>query len=183
MPAAPVASREAKNTRVSHYRYAEHAGIPCAMVLRPIARSPRSTGLDSLRRPHAVPTRKDRHRCLANLIPASGDRDHTPSPSARGPARHARPPASIASRTTCRDDRDTPSREVRDGADTTSDFNSEKAKYFHARGLTRFLKIRCRANQSIAALPAPFGHTPPRDLYHIHQKRIPSCCQRGWRQA
>jgi hypothetical protein len=28
----------------------EQTGIPCAMVLRLIARSPRSTGLDSLRR-------------------------------------------------------------------------------------------------------------------------------------
>jgi hypothetical protein len=50
-------------------------GIPCAMVLRLIARSPRSAGLDSLRRPQA--------RHLQGLIPASGDQDHTPSPSVK----------------------------------------------------------------------------------------------------
>src|SRR5690242_19247037 len=50
------------------------AGIPCAMVLRLIARSPRSAGLDSLRRLGLV---------TRGLTPASGDQDHTPSPSVR----------------------------------------------------------------------------------------------------
>jgi hypothetical protein len=48
-------------------------GLPCAMVLRLIARSPRSTGLSSLR-PTGLLTRW--------LTPASGGQDHTPLPSA-----------------------------------------------------------------------------------------------------
>ena len=48
---APAALRASvKSTQASHYRYAANHGIPCAMVLRRITRSPRSAGLDSLRR-------------------------------------------------------------------------------------------------------------------------------------
>jgi hypothetical protein len=49
-------------------------GIPCAMVLRLIARSPRCPGFDS----HLPPGLLTR-----GLIPASGDQDHTPSPSVK----------------------------------------------------------------------------------------------------
>ena len=48
------------------------------------------------------------------LIPASGDRDNTTSPSACNITRRLMPPASIASRAACRDDRDTPSLQARD---------------------------------------------------------------------
>jgi hypothetical protein len=96
--------------------------------LRPIARSPRCSGLFG-------------HRRLSNtstgLIPASGDQDHTPWPSASAALRPRAAAASITSRATCRDDRDTPSDEVRDGGNLTSDCVSEKENYFHCRPLTR----------------------------------------------
>jgi hypothetical protein len=50
-----------------------HSGTPCAMVLRLIARSPRSTGLVSLRRSSII---------SISLTPASGGQDHAPLPSA-----------------------------------------------------------------------------------------------------
>src|SRR5689334_22654209 len=73
--AAPMARlQQGKQAAVTTGK-AGAAGIPCAMVLRLIARSPRSAGLDSLRRLGLV---------TRGLIPASGDQDHTPSPSVKG---------------------------------------------------------------------------------------------------
>jgi hypothetical protein len=63
-PAALRASEE--STQASHYRYAETVRRSLRNGLRLIPRSPRSAGLDSLRR---LPS-------LADLIPASGNRDH-----------------------------------------------------------------------------------------------------------
>jgi hypothetical protein len=57
------------------------------------------TGLFCLRRPSII---------SMSLIPASGDQDHTPLPSASARL-ISRAYASTAARTTCRDDRDTPS--------------------------------------------------------------------------
>jgi hypothetical protein len=64
-----------------------------------------------------------------NLIPASGDQDHTALPSASGALRLARD-TSIASRATSRDDRDTPSCRARDDATLHVIRSSEKEKYF-----------------------------------------------------
>src|SRR5215468_1784518 len=55
----------------------ESSGLPCAMVLRLIARSPREPGLI------APVVRKLRQ--IANLASASGGQDHTPLPSASAP--------------------------------------------------------------------------------------------------
>ena len=41
---APAAACATKSTRVSNHRYAASAGIPCAMVLRLMSRSPRGPG-------------------------------------------------------------------------------------------------------------------------------------------
>ena len=67
-------------------------GLPCAMVLRLIARSPRSTGLVSLRR-----------GAFRSLDPSVGGQDHAPSPSASLCDRLAAF-ASIAPRLTFRDE-------------------------------------------------------------------------------
>ena len=60
----------------------KQAGIPRAMVLRLASCSRRSAGLDSLRRPGFM---------TRGLIPASGDHDHTTSPSALGLRSSAQP--------------------------------------------------------------------------------------------
>jgi len=86
---------------------AETTGIPCATVLTAASCSPWSTvwstGLDSLHRPGII---------TQDLIPASGDQDHTTWPSAgmlssareraEPPHVHRTPPPYV------RDDRDTP---------------------------------------------------------------------------
>jgi len=72
--AAPMARLQQSKQAAVTTGKAGAAGIPCAMVLRLIARSPRSAGLDSLRRRGLV---------TCGLIPASGDQDHAPSPSVK----------------------------------------------------------------------------------------------------
>jgi hypothetical protein len=57
----------------SHSRYAERSGLPCAMVLTAYSALSSVTGL-FCHRPPGLMTR--------GLIPASGDQDHTPWPSA-----------------------------------------------------------------------------------------------------
>jgi hypothetical protein len=73
-----------ESTRVSHRRHAKRSGIPCAMVLRLITRSPRRPGFDCLRRlkiitfrldpsiggpgPHAFAVRKECFRRRANAL-------------------------------------------------------------------------------------------------------------------
>jgi hypothetical protein len=103
----------------------KHSGLPCAMALRLIPRSPRRSGFlvtvacGSMR----VRARSGRH-ATADLTPASRRQDHTTSPSAASPfvsapfddSRETRPAipcapdaaASTASRFNVRDDRDTP---------------------------------------------------------------------------
>ena len=100
--AAPIASfaKTKRQTSVVTTGWPKHSGTPCTMVLQLIARSPRSTGLASLRRLRIHPA--------ARLIPASGDQDHTPSPSASAhivcaPPRPSHPALDV------RDDRDAPS--------------------------------------------------------------------------
>src|ERR1700754_1981000 len=106
-------------------------GIPCAMVLTAASCSPRSAGLDSLHRPGII---------TRDLIPASGDQDHTTWPSARmlSPAReraepphvHRTPPPYV------RDDRDTPLQWRRDGERIIMDFGKMEVEYFCGPGLT-----------------------------------------------
>jgi hypothetical protein len=92
--------RKTKSTRVSHHRYAETSGIPCAMVLAAYGALSPVSGLVS-HRPRAM-----RKHCR-ELIPASGDQDHTISPHAlaapvtRNRKRPSHPAPNV------RDDRDT----------------------------------------------------------------------------
>jgi hypothetical protein len=123
--------------------------------LRLISRSPRCPGFDSHRRRQISACRrpKGRHRQFANLIPASGDQDHTPSPSAstllvrQSQNVHRIPlPTSvtIAIRPSC-------------GGGTAGNIHlicvSEKAKYFSIARLTRFLN-RCLSGKSVVRLDA-----------------------------
>src|SRR5262249_37742317 len=77
----------------------KQSGIPCAMVLRLPSCSRRSAGLDSLR-PPGLMTR--------GLIPASGDHDHTTSPSASSPRSSAQPRRPSHPAAYVRDDREAP---------------------------------------------------------------------------
>jgi hypothetical protein len=63
-----------KKTHTSIQVQRKHSGLPRAMVLRLIARSPR--------RPAFLPPSPVRSLLLTNLTPASGRQDHTTSPSA-----------------------------------------------------------------------------------------------------
>jgi hypothetical protein len=76
VPVAPAAScAKVESTRVSHHRFTGTPGLPCAMVLRLISRSPRGPGL-------FAPVVSVMRSIIANLTPASGRQDHTTSPSA-----------------------------------------------------------------------------------------------------
>ena len=80
---APAALRATKKARKQVTTGTpKQSGIPCAMVLRLASCSRRSAGLDSLRRPGFM---------TRGLIPASGDHDHTTSPSASGLRSSAQP--------------------------------------------------------------------------------------------
>ena len=129
-PAASCAKVE--STRVVTTGTPKQSGIPCAMVLTTYPRSPRSAGLDSLRRLEII---------TQDLISASGDQDHTTSPSApatlvlRSHCVHRIPlPTSvtIAKRPSC-------------GCGMGEVIHviciSVKAKYFSWQGLTRIRKI------------------------------------------
>jgi hypothetical protein len=76
VPAAPAASRAKykKHTSLVTTGSPETPGLPCAMVLRLISRSPRGPGFLA-----PVASRI----ASRNLTPASGRQDHTTSPSAR----------------------------------------------------------------------------------------------------
>ena len=68
----PCVQRTVHFAHASNDRAAGTTGIPCAMGLRLIARSPRSAGLiASVALGFVTP----------GLMPASGHQDHTPSPS------------------------------------------------------------------------------------------------------
>jgi hypothetical protein len=81
-PQAACAEVVVVSTRVSQVT-PESPGIPRAMVLRLISRSPR--------RPAFLPPSSLRSLLLKNLTPASGRQDHTTSPSASSAARLASP--------------------------------------------------------------------------------------------
>ena len=88
--------------------------------------SPRRAGLVGRRHPQS----------LASLIPASGDQDHTASPSAPASPVVRNQRVHRIPQPTCRDDRDTPLCEARDGCTITPICISGKANYFCVRGLT-----------------------------------------------
>ena len=100
-----LACKMEESTHASHDRYAETFRHSLRDGVTAYTRSPRCTGL--------VSHRRSEHR-LKSLIPASGDQDHTISPSARL-ARRREATASIASRPTSRDDCRTPLLAGRDG--------------------------------------------------------------------
>src|SRR5690348_14172202 len=96
-PESLVRGECAKQMRTSINRYNRTRRHSLRDVGRLIPCSPRSTGLDSLRRPGCFETR--------SLTPASGCQDHTASPDASRGASSGRTNASIATRLTFRDDR------------------------------------------------------------------------------
>ena len=73
---APAASyAKVESIRVSHHRYAERTGLPCAMVLRFPSCSSRRSGFLS-------PSSGAMPKHVADLMPASRHQNHTTSPSA-----------------------------------------------------------------------------------------------------
>jgi hypothetical protein len=84
--AAPAVSRAKveKKTHTSIQVQRKHSGLPCAMVLRLISRSPRRSAF--------LPPSSLRSLRLKNLMPASRHQNHTTSPSASVPfvLRHSR---------------------------------------------------------------------------------------------
>jgi len=103
MQDAPAASRaESESTRASHHRYSRHSGIPRANGFNGFLRA--LSGDRAFLSPSPA-------RCasiVADLIPASRNQDHAPSPSACQrvrPARRKRPPLPAPN---VRDDRETP---------------------------------------------------------------------------
>ena len=134
---------------------AKTSGIPCAMVLTLIARSPWGPGFLAPLRARSSSQRAWPQRREA--------RTHTPSPSARA-AFVLRALASTASRFACRDDRDTPLMPRRDGWTISVILYSVKQKYFSQLSLTGFLPPdpsgksvgRCEMGRS-AVCPRPVG--------------------------
>ena len=122
-PAASCARWKVESTR-ENTGTPKHSGLPCAMVLRLIARSPRCPGLIA-----TVACRVS----SANLIPASGNRDHTPLPSAGRIPRQMMQPASIASRPTSVTTR-TPLRSGRDKASIIHISEKRKQNISSVRG-------------------------------------------------
>ena len=131
MLVAPAARLQQKRRRQSPQVQPERPGPPCAMVLRLIRDLPGVPGVLATAACRSPP---------AGSIPASGDRDHTISPSAscRTPCDT---PASIASRT----QRPWRSRYApladEDRRTISMILFSDKQNYFCERGLTRFRKI------------------------------------------
>src|ERR1700726_285164 len=89
---SPMARLQQKTQAAVTTGSAGSTGIPCAMVLRFISRSP----------PVATVVREINP---ATLAPASERQDHTTSPSALGHVRLTCPPRPPHPRLTCRDDR------------------------------------------------------------------------------
>jgi hypothetical protein len=139
MPGArsqPAASRAKKTTHeFSHHRYAASTGIPCAMVLRFPSCSSRGPGF-------LAPVAREFVHELGASVGAPEPHDFAVRDST---ARLAAPSASIASRSTFRDDRDTPLLAVRDGTALLLFLPIEKAKYFLKTGWTGQISLRLLA--------------------------------------
>ena len=111
MPDAPrtrglVCSEE--STRVRNRGYAEHSGIPCAMVYSLWRDLPGVRALIATVVERGVSDRRADIAISRNLTSASGGRDHTLLPSESRITRQLMQPSSIASRANVRDDRATP---------------------------------------------------------------------------
>ena len=131
----PAASRaKVKSTRVSHHRFAEHSGIPCAMVLTGCFVLSPVIGL-CCHRPRAM-----RKHCR-KLMSASRHQDHTTSPSVASAlvfSHQQRPPHPAPN---VRDDREAPLFRARDAKDSAGDLPVATTR----RGCGRLAR---RANQS-----------------------------------
>jgi hypothetical protein len=138
--ASPMARLQQKTQAAVTTGLAGSTGTPCAMAYGLYAFSPVS-GLDSHRRPA---------KRLAELDPSvgrSGPRDFTVRVDA---LRRCACNASIASRATCRDDRDTPSERRETGETIGLICVSVKAKYFTIEVLTQIRKIRTSGKSVLA---------------------------------
>jgi hypothetical protein len=157
MPGArsqPAASRAKKTTHeFSHHRYAASTGIPCAMVLRFPSCSSRGPGF-------LAPVAREFVHELGASVGAPEPHDFAVRDST---ARLAAPSASIASRSTFRDDRDTPLLAVRDGTALLLFLPIEKAKNFLKTGWTG-PQISAANRRAVSRRRNP----PPHD-----EKRIP----------
>jgi hypothetical protein len=122
----PPATRKAGG---SHHRSSQYNRHSLRDGLRLIARSPRRPGFDCLRRQRTRP---------AGLIPASGDQDHTPSPSAAVLLVQQRPDVHRIPHSTSVTIAIRPSCGARDGGRETTYFRKTEAEYFWPEGLTRF---------------------------------------------
>jgi hypothetical protein len=155
VPIAPMGPVQQKKHGVGPQVNRSSAGLPCASGLRLIARSPRCTGLFSHRRLAGVSGPSGPTSPVSqDLIPASGDQDHTPSPSVSAAFVNCAN-TSIASPPNVRDDRDPPLlKRVRTARTIRLMRASDKAKYFCRKDWTnRFLRndAICPSGQIIAA--------------------------------
>ncbi len=123
-PVCPCAKQE-PHTSIQVQR--RQSGIPCAVALRLISRSPRGPGF-------LAPVVHVMRSIIADLTPASGRRDHATSPYANVTFvfQHARVHRIPASRFVTI--REAPLLARRDRASHTPSRGSEKAKYFFERG-------------------------------------------------
>jgi len=110
-----------ESTRVSHHRCTGTPGIPCAMVLTVSFVLSPVIGLSCHRH---------RRDCFPPTTPASRRQDHTRLRRPRKALSSAAPPASTASRSNVRDDRDTPLKWDRTAADIEVIWVSGERKYF-----------------------------------------------------
>jgi hypothetical protein len=117
----------------SHHRYAASTGIPCAMVLRFPSCSSRGPGF-------LAPVAREFVHELGASVGAPEPHDFAVRD---GTARLAAPSASIASRSTFRDDRDTPSRRCGMVESVKLFPPNREAKYFCERDWTTQISLNC----------------------------------------
>jgi hypothetical protein len=128
-PIAPAAScARVESTRVATTGTPNDPAFPARRCYGLCSRSPRSTGLVSLRRLAKRPAKLD------TSVGVPGPHDFAVRMDR---ARLAPPNASIASRTTCRDDHDTPLLWARDGFGYTADLGFGKSEIFLMEGIDR----------------------------------------------
>jgi hypothetical protein len=108
---APAAACATKSTRVSNHRYAASAGIPCAMVLRLMSRSPRGPGSFAPVIPEKLASQE-----LSASVGAPGPHAFAVRNSIARLATPLRPPHPAPN---VRDDREAPLLWVRDGEENT----------------------------------------------------------------
>jgi len=126
-----LACNKRKHTSKSTTGTPKQSDLPCAMVYDFLRALP---GVHDL----LVTVARETHP--ANLTPAQGCQDHTPSPSAGHITRRSMWPASIASRLTFVTTR-TPLSSRRDNLTIIITFRKTEAKYLFRRGWTGLCKI------------------------------------------